>query len=96
MRQKTNWPTVSARRSRDKVPGVVMPAKIKDEFTKLPVSRQRKKQLRWLRDGLCKLCGRTRNENSAQFCPFHHLCWNRYHSGYMQARLRLLYAENHV
>jgi hypothetical protein len=28
-----------------------------DEFTDLPVSRQRKKQLRWHRDGRCEICG---------------------------------------
>jgi hypothetical protein len=28
-----------------------------DEFTALPISRQRKKQLRWKRDGLCVICG---------------------------------------
>jgi hypothetical protein len=28
-----------------------------DEFTLLPISRQRKKQFRWQRDGKCQLCG---------------------------------------
>src|SRR5258705_368124 len=31
--------------------------KIKDEFTDLPISRQRKKQLRWIKEGCCPLCG---------------------------------------
>src|SRR6266436_8589724 len=33
------------------------PWKITDEFTKLPISRQRKKQLRWLKNGRCPTCG---------------------------------------
>lgn len=36
-----------------------MPAPIKDEFTNRPISRQRKYQLRKLRAGLCKQCGKT-------------------------------------
>ena len=31
---------------------------IKDEFTELPVSRQRKWQLRNVRDGVCSMCGK--------------------------------------
>ena len=34
-----------------------MPKTIKDEFTDLPVSPQRKSQLRMERDGRCILCG---------------------------------------
>src|SRR5882724_7745079 len=33
------------------------PWKITDEFTDLPISRQRKKQLRWLKEGRCPTCG---------------------------------------
>src|SRR6266404_85651 len=33
------------------------PRKIKDEFTGLPISRQRKKQLRWIKEGRCPVCG---------------------------------------
>lgn len=32
--------------------------KIEDEFAGLAVSRQRKRQLRWKRDGLCRICGK--------------------------------------
>lgn len=31
---------------------------IQDEFTHLPVSRQRKLQMRWKRDGKCIICGK--------------------------------------
>ena len=34
-----------------------MPKKINDEFTDLPVSKQRKFQLRMERDGRCRICG---------------------------------------
>ena len=34
--------------------------KIKDKFTNLPVSRQRKYQLRKKKNGLCILCGKPR------------------------------------
>jgi hypothetical protein len=43
---------------------------IQDEFTDLPVSRQRKKQLRWKRDGKCVLCGRPLF--TTQYCKEHH------------------------
>src|SRR6266566_2476730 len=33
------------------------PWKIIDEFTDLPISRQRKKQLRWMKNGRCETCG---------------------------------------
>jgi hypothetical protein len=36
-----------------------MPNAIKDEFTDLPVSRQRRYQLRMRRDGRCILCGES-------------------------------------
>jgi len=67
---------------------------IHDEFTALPLSRQRKKQLRWIRDGKCKICGRKRAKRSAQFCRLHHLRWNEYHRGYMQSYWQAIYAEN--
>ena len=35
-----------------------MPGKIIDEFSHLPVSRQRKTQLRYKRDGKCMICGK--------------------------------------
>jgi hypothetical protein len=38
-------------------PSAEMPKEIKDEFTDLPVSRQRKYQLRMARDGRCIICG---------------------------------------
>ncbi len=34
--------------------------KIIDEFTDLPVSRQRKRQMRMKRDGRCVICGKPR------------------------------------
>jgi hypothetical protein len=45
--------------------------KIQDEFAALPVSRQRKGQLRRQRDGLCIICGQPRC--SAHFCLKHFL-----------------------
>jgi len=41
---------------------------IKDEFTHLKISRQRKHQLRRIRDGLCEICGEPR-VGSASRCP---------------------------
>ena len=38
-------------------PSAEMPKAIKDEFTDLPLSRQRKYQLRMERDGRCIICG---------------------------------------
>jgi len=66
---------------------------IHDEFTALPLSRQRKKQLRWIRDGKCKLCGRKRDCRSAQFCPSHLVSWRRYISDYMVKRLKEIYGS---
>lgn len=43
--------------------------KIIDEFTDLPVSRQRKRQLRLKRDGQCIICGRKLV--TANHCAFH-------------------------
>jgi len=43
--------------------------KIQDEFTDLPVSRQRKSQLRRKRDGLCIICGQP--QCSSRFCLKH-------------------------
>jgi uncharacterized OB-fold protein len=46
-----------------------MPRKpIKDEFTDLPISRQRKRQLRLIRDGKCRICGKAK-EPERQQCP---------------------------
>src|ERR1035441_10685629 len=42
-------------------PSAEMPKIIKDEFTGLPVSPQRKYQLRMKRDGRCVICGRAWN-----------------------------------
>ncbi len=38
-----------------------MGRRIIDEFSHLPISRQRKCQLRHARDGLCEKCGKKRN-----------------------------------
>ena len=43
---------------------------IQDEFTGL-YTPQRRKQLRWLRDGLCRACGQPRCEASDQYCLKH-------------------------
>ena len=42
-----------------------------DEFTDLPVSKQRKRQLRARRDGKCISCGKPVCEKSKQFCTYH-------------------------
>ena len=42
---------------RKKKPG---PKPIQDKFTKLPVTRARKYQLRRMREGRCQICGRPR------------------------------------
>lgn len=49
--------------------------KVKDEFSHLEgvVSRQRLKQLRWLKAGCCKLCGKPRHPLSKKFCEEHAL-----------------------
>ena len=41
-----------------------MRARIKDEFTDLPISRQRKYQLRMQRDRRCTECGQPAQEGS--------------------------------
>lgn len=43
--------------------------KIEDEFTNLPISRQRKWQLRRARDGGCHICGKKRK--TAFLCEKH-------------------------
>lgn len=42
----------------------IMRTRIKDEFTDLPISRQRKYQLRMQRDGRCTECGGPAAEGS--------------------------------
>ena len=44
----------------EKKKAATMPKVIQDEFSALPISRQRKWQLRQVRDGNCKRCGRKR------------------------------------
>src|SRR6266404_9365146 len=44
------WAVASGRK-------LLRPWKITDEFTDLPISRQRKKQLRWEKNGRCETCG---------------------------------------
>lgn len=46
------------------------PIKIPEDIEALPVSRQRKIQMVWQRDGRCITCGRLRKD-SAQYCPKH-------------------------
>lgn len=43
---------------------------ITDEFSSLPISRQRRYQLRHERDGICKLCDEPAAKDSA-FCATH-------------------------
>jgi hypothetical protein len=50
-----------------------VPARITDEFThRTDLSRQQKYQLRAMRDGLCRLCGRPVEILGRQMCPEHH------------------------
>ena len=42
----------------------IMRTRIQDEFTELPISRQRKYQLRMQRDGRCTECGEPAAEGS--------------------------------
>lgn len=49
-----------------------MPRLIQDEFTMLPVSAQRKWQLRRERDGLCRLCGAPMAPGES-YCETHRL-----------------------
>lgn len=44
---------------------------IPDDIATLAVSRQRKIQLAWERLGLCRICGRPRDSNSATYCTGH-------------------------
>jgi hypothetical protein len=48
---------------------ILMSKKIKDEFTDLPVSRQRKYQLRMQRAGRCIICGKQ--AISSHYCLHH-------------------------
>lgn len=60
-----------------------MGAMISDEFTKLPISRQRKYQFRKIRDGLCRVCGGSPcDKRSTQFCREH------WHEDMVRARER--------
>ena len=47
-----------------------MPKLILDEFSNLPVSRQRKWQLRRERDGFCRICG-VKRATVGVFCAYH-------------------------
>ena len=44
---------------------------IQDEFANLPVSSQRKTQLRYQRDGLCVICGQPRCSSQHYYCLKH-------------------------
>jgi hypothetical protein len=54
-----------------------MPKAIHDEFSALPVSRQRKYQLRMRRDGRCSICGDK--EASGGYCLKHMLAQREGH-----------------
>lgn len=57
-----------------------MPSQIDDEFSDLNISRQRRYQLRKLRDGRCSICGETAvNKNR---CEVHRLYANAYDKAY--------------
>lgn len=47
--------------------------RIIDEFTDLPVSNQRKWQLRKSAQGLCIICGNPKDHESAEHCATHYL-----------------------
>jgi len=53
--------------------------KIIDEFTDLPVSRQRKKQLRYQRDNRCMICGQPREAEATNkvLCVRHTTAFNQ-------------------
>lgn len=55
-----------------------MRSKIQDEFTNLHVSRQRKWQLRKVRDGLCFYCGQPKDPRSAAYCIKHMMLIREY------------------
>ena len=48
-----------------------MPRLIQDEFTCLPISAQRRYQLRASRDGKCRICGQPVVPGK-EYCPEHH------------------------
>jgi len=58
---------------------------IQDEFAMLPLSRQRKYQLRKLKDGVCPECGEARHQGSV-FCAYH-IMKKRRQSAAFQRRL---------
>jgi hypothetical protein len=47
-----------------------MPKHINDQFSNLPISRQRKYQLRQVALGKCQICGKDKHQNSV-FCGNH-------------------------
>ena len=57
-----------------------MPARIIDEFTDLPISRQRKYQLRMAKQGRCVNCGKkaTRNLDKGNKHPLCEKDWERF------------------
>ena len=61
-------------------------AKIIDEFTNLPVSRERKRQLRALKKGRCSKAGCKRKLFGNHFCKLH----TKAHNTYYRERARKL------
>ena len=47
-----------------------MPKMIADEFSRLHISPQKRKRLRWKRDGRCVTCGKPARPD-AYYCPKH-------------------------
>lgn len=72
-----------------------MPIAINDEFAPLPMSRQRKYQLRKVRDGKCPICGKA--SRGKYFCVKHRLatktdpqrvnCWRIFSNALQQGKI---------
>ena len=72
---------------------LAMPKRIKDEFSALPVSKQRKYQLRKQRDGRCLLCGKP--TLGAQLCLKHWVQKREMHRKYCGITKRLKGARSY-
>ncbi len=65
--------------------------RIIDEFTDLPISKQKKYSLRLRRDGKCKSCGGELSATSMQYCEYH----RQYHRDH-EAKYRRSFDRNPV
>jgi hypothetical protein len=66
---------------------------IKDEFTDLPISRQRKYQLRMKKQGCCTLCGEP--AATASHCLFHAIKSRERNRAGMKSQRRYLAAQSY-